>query len=606
MGEIRTLCDLYFHNVDDLKRPDLLMWKHDGQWWERSTENVAQTVEAVSCGLLALGVKPGQKVLLLSEDRPRWAMADFAILTAGGVTVPVYATLNAEETAYIARNSEAEIAFVSNEDQANKLLKHRGELKDLKRIIIFDPPPDGGKDEFPTWDNLIEDGKAYAKATPGIHRETAARVAPEDLATLIYTSGTTGNPKGVMLTHRNFVENCRASLEVLATTPEDTALVFLPLSHSFERMVDYCYFWGGSRIAYAESTDKVAENLQEVKPTLMASVPRLYEKVYARLMEQAGHSPYLKKVLIHWSVRTASAWAEVKVGTGKVGPWLSLKHGVADALVLKKLRQKTGNNFRVMISGGAPLMRELAVFFYGAGLPILEGYGLTESTPVISVNSLDAIRFGSIGRPISNVEVRIAEDGELQARGPNIMKGYYKLPEATAEVLTEDGWLSTGDIARQDPDGFLYITDRKKELLVTAGGKNVAPQPIENKMKMNKYVTQVVLVGDKRPYIAALIVPNWTTVLDYTRSKGVKEKDPQVLKNHPTVLHLFDMVAERVNTQLSRYEQIKRYCILPSELTQEAGELTPTLKVKRRVINERYAKEIASIYSKNGKAPNGG
>jgi long-chain acyl-CoA synthetase len=589
--------------VDNLKRPDLLMRKRKGLWEVLATDEVAGAVEEVSCGLMALGVKPGDKVVLISEDRPKWLITDYAILTAGAVTVPIYPTLNAPETAYIVNDSDASVAVVSNEDQANKLLSQKEALKRLRTIVMMDPPTGPPGDILP-WSTMVEWGRDFGKKNPGIHRATASKVRPEDLATIIYTSGTTGLPKGVLLTHSNFVENCRGGMEHLKIDANDKALVFLPLCHSFERMIDYCYFWQGTSIAYAESIEKVADNLGEVKPTIMAAVPRLYEKVYARLMDQAAHSSFLKKVLIHWSIRTVSEWAEAYKSKGKVSGWLAFKRGIADKIVPKKLRARVGGRIRFFVSGGAPLPRHLAVFFYGCGLPIAEGYGLTETTPVITVNEVDIhnndkIRFGSCGRPLPNLQVRIAEDGELWVKGPNVMKGYYKLEEATKEVLTEDGWFATGDIATQDADGYIYITDRKKEIIVTSGGKNVAPQPIENELKRNKYVSQAVLIGDKRPYITALIVPNWDNVIDYAKSKGVDQIDPTKLCSEKVVAHLFENVLERVNANLSRYEQIKRCKLLCKELTAEEGELTPTLKVKRRVIDKKYAALIEELYAAN-------
>ncbi len=314
-------------------------------------------------------------------------------------------------------------------------------------------------------------------------------------------------------------------------------------------------------------------------------------------MEQAAHSPGLKKKLIHWSVGVAQDWARATLEGGGAGAGLSAKHRLADALVYKKLREKTGGRLRLMVSGGAPLARDLGLFFYGAGLNILEGYGLTETTPVVTVNKPGAMRYGSVGKVISGVEIRLGEDGELFVKGPNVMKGYYKMPAETKEVLSDDGWFATGDVAEVDEQGFVSITDRKKELIVTAGGKNVAPQPIENAFKLNKYVTQAVLIGDRRPYISALIVPNWANVLDYTKGHGMTEKDPAVLRDHPVVKHLFEEVLERVNARLSRYEQVKRCRILVRELTQEAGELTPTMKIKRRVIDELYTRDIEGLYA---------
>ena len=606
MNEIKTLCDLYFHSIETFDRPDLLMRKKKGLWEVVSTKEVAATVEAFSCGLMALGVKPGDKVVIISEDRPKWLMADYAVLTAGATDVPIYTTLNAQETAYIVGNADAGVAIVSNEDHANKLLSQKASLPRLRDIIIMDPPVEGLGTLLP-WERVLEWGRDYGSKNPGVHRKTASAVKAEDLATLIYTSGTTGVPKGVMLEHRNFVENCRAGMEHLYIDEKDRAMVFLPLSHSFERMIDYCYFWRGCTIAYAESIEKVAENLAEVKPTIMAAVPRLYEKVYAKLMDQAAHSSNLKKGLIHWSIDTVSAWAEA-YKAGKVPAGLAFKRAIADKIVPKKLRAKMGDNVRFFVSGGAPLPRHLAVFFYGCGIPIAEGYGLSETAPVITVSQVDAqnrdrIRFGSPGPPLPNVEVKIADDGEIMTRGPNVMRGYYKMEEETAKVLSSDGWFATGDIGTLDADGFLFITDRKKELIVTAGGKNVAPQPIENELKKNKYVTQVVLIGDRRPYISALIVPNWDNVIDYAKGKGVNKIDPRDLRDEPVVKHLFGMVLERVNANLSRYEQVKRCCLLPKELTQEDGELTPTMKVKRRIMDKKYAAEIEAMYAAQG---NGG
>jgi len=596
MGDIRTLCDLYFQLVESFDKPSLLSVKRQGVWRSLSTAEVAQAVHDFSCGLMALGIRPGDKVALLSEDRPEWAIADFAVLTAGGVDVPLYPTLNARDSSYIVGNSDARIAIVSTPDQANKLLSTRGSLPNLRDIVIMDPP-EPSQEGLLRWDEVLTRGREHAQNRPDLHRRTADAVGPGDVASLIYTSGTTGVPKGVELTHDNFIANARASLERLVITREDQALVFLPLSHSFERLVDYCYFWKGLSVAYAESIDKVAENLAEVKPDIVAAVPRFYEKVYARLMDQAAHGTYIKKVLIHWSVWTAQAWAEAVSAGKRPGPFLRVKRALADKILLGKLRAKTGGKVRFFISGGAPLARELASFFYGAGLPILEGYGLTETTPVVSVNGQDCLRFGSIGKPLSNVEVAFADDGELLVRGPSVMKQYYKLPEETANAFTAEGWFKTGDIAHQDADGFLYITDRKKELLVTAGGKNVAPQPIENLLKTNKYVVQAVLIGDRRPFISALMVPNWSLVVEYAQSKGVSVTDPRELCRHPQIIHLFSNVLARANAHLSHHEQIRKCRLLPRELTPEEGELTPTLKVKRRAVLQKYADVVESMYA---------
>ncbi|MCI4397924.1 MAG: long-chain fatty acid--CoA ligase [Acidobacteria bacterium] len=596
MAEILTLCDLFFHVTEDHDRPDLLKVKRDGAWQQISTREFKGVVRDLSCGLMSLGVKPGDKVVLLSEDRPEWPMAEFAILTAGAVNVALYPTLNAKDSAYIVNDSDAEIAVVSTPEQAAKLLSVKSAMPKLREVIVMDWR-EGIEPGCLQWEQILSRGRDFDKSQPGRHEKVARAVVPDDLASIVYTSGTTGEPKGAMLTHRNFVENARGGMQVLSFKPSDQAIVFLPLSHVYERTADYCYFWSGASLAYAESIDKVAENMGEVKPTIGAAVPRFYEKVYAKILEQAAHAPYIKKVLIHFCVRTANEWAANWAAGKRAGAWLSFKHKLGDIILYGKIRAKMGGRLRFFISGGAPLPKELGLFFFGMGIKICEAYGLTETSPGLAGNGEERPRFGSIGRCVPNVQLKIAEDGELLAKGPNIMKGYYKKPEATAEVFTKDGWFMTGDIATVDAEGYYYITDRKKEILVTAGGKNVAPQPIENMLKMNKYVSQAVLIGDRRPYITALIVPNWENLKDYAKSKGLDLKEQSQFCGHPQIMHLYGNVLARTNAQLSHHEQIKKCRLLSRELTQEDGELTPTLKVKRRVIAERYGKVIESMYA---------
>jgi len=596
MAETRTLCDVFFQLMEVYGRPDLLRSKVNGTWRLITTQEFGGIVKDLSCGLMSLGVKPGDKVILLSENRPEWAMSDFAILTAGAADVPVYPTLNAKDSAYIVNDSDAEVAIVSTRSQADKLLSVREAMPKLRDIIVMDPL-DPTQPGLLAWDEVLARGSEFAKNQPDLHRKTASAVVPDDLASIVYTSGTTGVPKGAMLTHRNFVENVHGAQQVLTFGPTDLAIVFLPLSHVFERTADYCYFMSGAALAYAECIDKVAENIAEVRPTVGAAVPRFYEKIYARILEQAAHSSALKKALMHWCVKTASEWANVWAEGKKAGAWLSFKHRLADIILYRKLRAKLGGRLRFFISGGAPLLKELGLFFYGMGINICEAYGLTETSPGLTGNREECPKFGSIGRRVPNVELKLAEDGELLAKGPNIMKGYYKLPEATAEVFTPDGWFMTGDIARIDEDGFVYITDRKKEILVTAGGKNVAPQPIENLLKTNKYVTQAVLIGDRRPYLTALIVPNWDNLKEYARAKGLNLADPEQFRDHPQIMHLCGNILARANANLNHHEQIQKCRLLLKELSQEDGELTPTLKVKRRVIDTRYAELIDSMYA---------
>jgi len=591
-----TLCELFLYAVTEYNKPNALLHKRDGNWVSMSHAEVLESVQSIAHGLWTLGLGKGDKVLLLSENRPEWCLCDYGILTAGGVTVPVYPTLHGREAAYIAKNSEASIAIVSTTEQAEKLLASQADLGQVRDLVVMDAPA-GDVQGCIAFLDFLRRGKEDMAADPGRFLENASGVKPDDLASIVYTSGTTGRPKGVMLTHGNFTENAKAGVRRLPVAADDLALSFLPLSHVFERLAEFCLFLSGCAVAYSEGIERLVDNMGEIHPTIVAAVPRLFEKAYGRLLDQAAQSSGPKKALIHWSVSVCKQWAEAELEKGGAGLLLRMKHACADRIVPKALRKRMGGNIRFFLSGGAPLARDLGLFFYGASLPVLEGYGLTESSPVIALNGFDRPKYGSIGAPLDGVEVRIAEDGELLARGPNIMKGYYRNPEATAEVLTEDGWLLTGDIAHQDAEGYLYITDRKKEILVTAGGKNVAPQPIENALKMNKYVSQAILIGDGLPYIGALVHPNWENVLAYAESKGVTERDPGNLMTHPQVLHLFENVLERINRNLSRFEQIKRCRLIEREFTQEDGELTPTLKFKRRVILERYRGVIEEMYA---------
>lgn len=596
MAEPRTLCDFFFANVDARSYADALSVRRAGAWERIPTAEVSRAVEEVAMGLRALGLERGEKIALLSENRPEWLMVDYAALCLGAVSVPLYPTLNPRDTAYIVRDSEAVAAVASTPELAQKLNLQRSEMPSVRHWILADAPP-GGVEGFTPLDEVRALGREAVAEGPGMFRRIAAEAEPDDLASIVYTSGTTGVPKGVMLSHGNFVQNALAALEVIRILEADRSLSLLPLSHALQRMADFALFYRGVRLGYIESLEHLGEALPEFRPTVLVAVPRIFEKAYGKLLDAAAKGPYLKKVLVHWSVRTCRAWALATLEGGGAGAWLSVRRALADALVGTKLRKKLGGALRLVISGGAPLSRELGLFFYGAGIPITEGYGLTESAPIIAANRPESPRYGSIGKPISNVEVKIAEDGELLARGPNVMRGYYHLPEATAEALTGDGWLRTGDIVCRDEEGYLHITDRKKELLVTAGGKKVAPQPIENLLKQNKYVNQAFLVGDGRPYCVALIVPNWENVLAYARRKGVAEEDREALCEHPQVRHLFENVLNRANANLSRFEQVKRCRLLPREFTPEDGELTPTLKFKRRVILAHRGELVESMYA---------
>jgi long-chain acyl-CoA synthetase len=596
--EPRTLCDLFYRSVDTFGKPDHLKHKRDGAWRGISSEEFRRAVEEVSMGLRALGLEKGDKVAILSENRPEWAWADLAVMAAGAVDVPIYSTLTASQVLYILNDSEARIVFVSTAAQARKIAEVQGRAPRLQHVIRFE---DGL--EFPAGilalDEVRARGREALAREPKAVREQAALVRPDDLATLIYTSGTTGEPKGVMLLHSNIVSNVMAASKVLADLgPQDTCLSFLPLCHIFERMAGYYLMvHAGATIAYAESVEKVPDNMGEVRPTLMCSVPRLYEKMYARVHEKVAADPPLRQKIFAWAVGVGREAFRHRVEKTTPGALLKLKLALADRLVFAKIKARTGGRLRLFVSGGAPLAREIGEFFGAAGLLILEGYGLTETSPVITVNRPEDLKPGSVGKPLAGVEVKIAADGEILTRGPHVMKGYFNRPEATAEAIDPDGWFHTGDIGFVDDQGFLVITDRKKDIIVTSGGKNIAPQPIENSIKTNPFVTEVVMIGNRRNFPAALVVPNFENLEKWARERGLKFASREDLVARPEVVAHYEATIRDLTRDLAQFEKIKRVSLLPREFTLEAGELTPTLKVKRRVVEEKYREVIDRMYA---------
>jgi long-chain acyl-CoA synthetase len=557
-----------------------------------STAELVDRVRRLAKALLGLGVQPGDRVALMSESGPHWPTVDFATLCMGGVLVPIYPTLLPEQATYIAKDCGAKVVFAETAAHLDGLLAHAAELPEVRHYVLI--KGETSDPRVTTFAALLEQGAGY-DAEDFDRRARAVR--PEDLATFIYTSGTTGTPKGVMLTHANVASNVSDAGPVLRIEPYYTALSFLPLSHSFERTVDYIYFLAGSTIAYAESVAAVAQNMLEVKPHVFVSVPRVYEKVLARVREQAGASPLKKRIF---------GWAE---GVGRRAlPWrlredhpsglLGLELAVADGLVFSKIKERLGGRFEFAVSGGAPLGRDVAEFFWGAGIPIYEGYGLTETSPVVAVNTPGALKLGTVGKPIPGIEVRIADDGEILVRGPNVMRGYWNAPQATAEAIDAEGWFHTGDIGTLDEDGFLHITDRKKEILVNAYGKNIAPAPIENLLKASPYIGHAVLIGDRRNYLTALLVPDFESLEAWAAKQGIGAAggDRKALVARPEARALYAAEVERVNEGLAHYEQIVRWALLPDDFSVETGELTPTQKVKRRVIDKKYAAEIEALY----------
>jgi long-chain acyl-CoA synthetase len=444
---------------------------------------------------------------------------------------------------------------------------------------------------------LEERGRLLIEEHPGLVDRLAHETRPDELATILYTSGTTGEPKGVMLTHSNLVSNLIDSAGHLSFGRDDSALSVLPLSHIFERTAMYMYLYNGMAVYYAESLDTIGPNLREVKPTIFVGVPRIFEKIFARVKETAAAKGKMNVALLNWAVAVGKEQAHYTINRQPVPMLLALKHRLADKLVFFKMRQALGGRLRLLVSGGAALPEELGYIYLGAGLPIVQGYGLTETSPVITAGRLEDNRIGTVGKPIHNVEVRIAPDGEIETRGPNVMRGYYNKPVETADVLSADGWFKTGDIGTLDQDGFLRITDRKKELFKTSGGKYIAPQPIEQMIKGSQFVNQVVLIGNGRRFPAALIVPDWERLESYVQLKGIKASGPAALCAHPRIIDLFERQIASLTPDLAQYERVKKIALLEHELTIEGGELTPTMKVKRRVVDEKYRKVIDRIYS---------
>ena len=595
----RTLTELFFAAMDrSATRPVAMRVKRNGAWVALSFADLLNQVQAFSVGLVELGVRPGDRVAILSENRPEWAVTDFACLAARCADVPVYPTLPAHQIEYILRDSGAVAVCCSSAAQLAKITEIRGTLPALKTIVVYDEAAATGG--ALGYEALLARGRAALGKYPS-WRTDALAVTPDDLATLIYTSGTTGDPKGVMLTHGNITSNVVAGVQVLDLRPTDECLSFLPLSHIFERMAGhYCMTHKGAIINYATSIEAVSVEMGELRPTVVISVPRLYEKIYARVLENAMAGSPLKQKIFLWAKRVGEAWADLTVEGKPIPVGMGVQYRVAYALVFSKLAARVGGRLRFFASGGAPLSADIARFFWAAGLPIMEGFGLTETSPVITVNWFGRARFGSVGKVLPGIEVKIAADGEILTRGPNVMKGYFNKPEATAEVMSAGGWFHTGDIGEVDAHGFLKITDRKKDIIVTAGGKNIAPQPIESLVKTNPFVLSAVMIGDKRKYPIMLVVPNMEPLRKWAEAEGMKGRTDTALLSDIVVHNKLTGEIKKTLRELAQYEMPKKFLILDRDFTIEAGELTPTLKVKRRVVEKIHQERIEELFAAGG------
>jgi long-chain acyl-CoA synthetase len=569
------------------------MVRRSDRWEAISSEELLRRVAGLADSLIELGVKSGDRVGLFAPNCPEWHAADFAISGSGAITVPVYFNESTDRMTYILNHSCAQIVFIAGPAQLEKFIQIRNQLKQVQHVVVARAgtamPP-----EFLRYETLIA---AAGQNEIAAYRKRSAQVQSEQLASIIYTSGTTGEPKGVMLTHANFSSNVRDSCQGFEVIPEsDLAVSFLPLAHVYGRMLDYFYIFRGCPVAYVEVVENVAQALLEVQPTVLAAVPRFFEKIYARLMEQGSKTTGTKRKIFDFAIKTAREAAPWRCGYGSASLALQLKWAIADRFVYAKIRQGTGGRLRTVMSGGAPLSKPLGEFFWSIGIPIYQGYGLTETSPVLTSN-FPSNRVGSSGRPIPNVQIRIADDGEILAKGPCIMLGYFKSPESTRDAFTADGWFRTGDIGYLDKDNYLFITDRKKDLLKTAAGKFVAPQPIENILKTSPYVLNAIVFGDQRKFVVALIVINPVTTAGKLAEEKLQFSSHAEMAAHPQTYALLQGEVSRLTTHLAQYETIKRFALLAGDFTFDSGALTFTMKLKRRVVEHQYRDLIDKLYA---------
>ncbi len=581
-------------------KPDLVCRCGEQGFEGLSNQQFFEQVRAFSLGLRALGLEPGDRVALASESRPEWVISDLAVITAGAVTVPLYPTLSAPQMWFILNETAARVAIVSNAAQVAKIREVDERTHELRTIVVIEGDAGGGGPlRVVTMADVVAIGERALATDPEAadrYRAEAEAIPPDALATIVYTSGTTGDPKGVMLTHGNIISNIVATQGWIGLDSSDKILSFLPLSHVFERVVLFRCLYDGVSIYFAETMASVARDLQRVRPTVMTGVPRAWEKFYGAIQDGLGKLEGPRRALADWAIGVGYESARLWLNGGTPSATLKLKRAIADRLVFAKIRERLGGRLRFLVSGSAPLSPKVGEFFFALNIPILEAYGLTESSPGISANPVNAPRLGTVGTALPGVEIRIGQDGEILVRGPNIMQGYYRRPESTAETLA-GGWLHTGDIGELSADGYLTITDRKKDLIVTSGGKKIAPQPLENLLKMDPLVSEAVLIGEQRKFPAALLVPDFARLEARIEAMKLRAASREELVRHPEVLRLYQDVLDRLNGSLAQFERVKRFALLPTEFTMERGELTPTMKVRRQVVEQRWRPLIETIYA---------
>jgi len=595
----KSIAGIFHNRAEQYQFEPFLRYKKDGKWVPISWREMQKMVTRTGLGLISLGIKPDDMVGIFSENCWEWLVADLAALSIGASDAPIYATNSGAEAAYIINDSNTKALFVSDKDHLDRVLSEKKNMKTLKHIITFEAM-DTAEKGIMTLDELMKKGDEVKDKS--VFEERLSKIKPEDLATLIYTSGTTGQPKGVMLTHDNFVSNVLqsyASHNLISHS--DVALSLLPWSHSLGRTVSvYLMIHIGAVINLAESFAAVLQNMQETRPTLMVSVPRLFEKLHSGILAQAEKATPMKKKLFQWAMSVANRAVDFTVQHKTMPAALKIQHDLAEKLIFSKMRAALGlDRIKVFISGGGPIAVEIDRFFNGIGVPVHNGYGLTETTPVTNVNRFDIFEFGSVGPAMPDTQVMIAPDGEILIKGPQVMKGYYNKPEDTKAVFTEDGWFMTGDIGMIDQKGCLHITDRKKDIIVTAGGKNIAPQNIENTLASDVFIEQSVIIGEGKKYLSALIVPNFKELADYAKKHGISFNTQEDLVKKPEIITFYDQKIKTLMKDYARVEQIRKFALLPREFTIESGEITPTLKIKRKVVGKNYAEIIDGMYKED-------
>ncbi len=602
--EPRSLPDLFIKAAKRFDRADALNFKQNGVWKAISSNELITRSRHIALGLMSLGLSIGDRAAILASNSPEWTLADAGCQFAGVVDVPIYTTLAPDSVRYILNDAGVKVFFVEGRDDHERIREAIEQCTSIEKLVFFKDggDPNFGDDRFISLAKLESLGREKASTMDPEAIESLGRtLSGSDIATLIYTSGTTGEPKGVMLTHDNIISNVIDAGEKYDFSIDDRPLSVLPLSHVFERSAMYLYILNGMAVHYAESVEKVPENLAEVGPTIFVGVPRIFEKVYSKAKLKASQGGALKERIFDWAIEVAKEFALVKERGQIPSLPLRLKRAIADKLVYSKFRAFFGGRLRSCITGGAALSDEIYLIFTGSGVPIMQGYGLTETSPVITSNNPEASRLGTVGKPIRNMQVRIASDGEIEAFGPGVMLGYYKKDQATHDAFTDDGWFRTGDIGEIDADGFLKITDRKKELFKTSGGKYIAPSPIEQMIRSSRFVNQAVLVGNERKFAAALIVPNFEMLDSYAKHKGFPAMSPTEYCQDSRIVDLFERQVAGATKGLAKFETVKKIALIENEMTVETGELTPTMKLKRRVIDEKYKQLIDRIYEETEK-----